>query len=108
MFIANFRPFGVLHNDNRLGYPANTAIIVDRKLKVRYLSILEPTVEHSPAEILQLVEQFQVKDCLRLFFVSAFFFVKIIFRFSSIYKLFLLHFDLNVIILLFSMSYTTH
>ena len=73
MFIANFRPFGVLHNDNRLGYPANTAIIVDRKLKVRYLSILEPTVEHSPAEILQLVEQFQVKDCLRLFFVSAFF-----------------------------------
>ncbi len=56
------RPFGVLHNDNRLGHPANTVVIVDRKWKVRYLSILEPTVEHSPAEILELVEQFQSTD----------------------------------------------
>jgi alkyl hydroperoxide reductase subunit AhpC len=56
------RPFGVLHNDNRLGHPANSVFIVDGNSKVRYLSILEPTVEHEPVEILDLVQQFQSTD----------------------------------------------
>ena len=59
-YVYLFRPFGVLHNDNRLGHPANAVFIVDGNSKVRYLSILEPTVEHLPAEVLELVQEFKV------------------------------------------------
>jgi len=53
---------GVLQNGERRDYPANAVFIVDKSAKVRYTSVLEPTVAHSPASVLRLVGKFQATD----------------------------------------------
>ena len=57
-----FSHLGVLHFGERKGYPANAVFIVDRSSKVRYNSVLEPTVAHSPDSILRIVSKLQATD----------------------------------------------
>jgi len=56
------RSFGLLHRDNRSGLTVNSVMIVDDNRKVRYTSILEPTVNQHPEEILHILKEFQATD----------------------------------------------
>ena len=57
-----FSKLGVVQRGEKKGYPANTVLIVDAAGKVRYTSVLEPTVAHCPQAVLRTVAKLQATD----------------------------------------------